>query len=277
MQLRPSDSWDSLWADFNVFRARVRASRTRNVNVKSLRESAKALVQSYFRVVRQQLIDLGVDSAVVGELDAPMHDLLRLANGLNSRRSYDKTLEAIRRCKPTLDVRREMLIGGAEQQSDARTAPTELETRIIATLGQLLPSAAQSYQQVLLDINGPRRVSYRGTAVELRECLRELLDHLAPDAAVMKSPGFAFEKGLTKPTMKQKARFILKNRGGAHAGVTSAQDAVVRVEEGTAMLARSLYTRGSVSTHTATTLREVRELKLYADAVLAELLEILGT
>jgi hypothetical protein len=106
--------------------------------------------------------------------------------------------------------------------------------------------------------------------------LRELLDHLAPDAAVVKAPGFAYEKGLTKPTMKQKARFILKNRGGAQSSVSSAEDAVLRIEEATASLARSVYMRGSVSTHVATTLREARELKLYADAVLAELLEILG-
>lgn len=142
------------------------------------------------------------------------------------------------------------------------------------TLQQLVPSAALSYQQALQDLAGPQRLSYRGTAVELRECLRELLDHLAPDAAVTKAPGFAYEKGLTKPTMKQKARFILKNRGGAHTSLSSAEDSVLRIEEATASLARSVYMRGSVSTHVAT-LREAHQLKLYADAVLAELLEIL--
>lgn len=153
---------------------------------------------------------------------------------------------------------------------------TELEQMILATLNQLLPSAARSYEQASVDLAGPQRISYRGTTVELRECLRELLDHLAPDAAVAKSPGFAYEKGLTRPTMKQKARFILKNRGGAQTSVSSAEDAVLRIEEGTASLARSIYMRGSVSTHIATTFREAQQLKLYADAVLAELLEILG-
>jgi hypothetical protein len=76
--------------------------------------------------------------------------------------------------------------------------------------------------------------------------------------------------------MKQKARFILKNRGGPQTSVSSSEDAIVRIEEGTASLARSVYMRGSVATHVATTLREARALKLYADAVLAELLEILG-
>ena len=44
------------------------------------------------------------------------------------------------------------------------------------------------------------RISYRGTAAELREVLRELLDHLAPDADVLKS-GIRLEAGQTTPTM----------------------------------------------------------------------------
>ena len=40
-------------------------------------------------------------------------------------------------------------------------------------------------------------------------------------------------------------------------------------------MARSLYDRGSLATHVVTTRKEVRQLKLYVDALLAELLEIL--
>ena len=273
----PRDAWDSLWAAFDALRAKVRASKAQNVNAQSLRDAAKSIVQSYFRAVRPEVAVLGIDAAILGQLDEPMQDLLRLANGLNSKRSYEKTLEAMRAAKRGLDGRREMLLGGAALAGGVGPPRTEVERQILATLEQLLPSAAQSYEQALLDLAGPHRVSYRGTAVEIRECLRELLDHLAPDAAVAKEPGFTYEKGLTKPTMKQKARFILRNRGGPQAGVASAEDAVVRVEDGTASLTRSVYTRGALSTHVATTLREVRQLKLYADAVLAELLEILGT
>jgi hypothetical protein len=271
------DPWDSLWSDFDALRARVRASKAQNINAKGLREAGKSLVQSYFRAARPQLLDLGLDANQIADLDAPMQELLRLANGLNNKRSYERQLETIRRSKPGLDIHREMLLGGQAQRTGSTVLPhSQLERMIVATLKQLLPSAALSYEQALQDLAGPQRLSYRGTAVELRECLRELLDHLAPDAAVVKAPGFAYEKGLTKPTMKQKARFILKNRGGAQSSVSSAEDAVLRIEEATASLARSVYMRGSVSTHVATTLREARELKLYADAVLAELLEILG-
>jgi hypothetical protein len=39
-------------------------------------------------------------------------------------------------------------------------------------------------------------------------------------------------------------------------------------------LARSLYNRGSVSTHVVTTRQEVLTIKAYADAVLADLLQL---
>ncbi len=47
------------------------------------------------------------------------------------------------------------------------------------------------------------------------------------------------------------------------------------MEETTASLARSVYERGSLSAHVATTRREAVQLKLYSDAILAQLLEIL--
>ena len=46
---------------------------------------------------------------------------------------------------------------------------------------------------------------------------------------------------------------------------------------GTAELARSVYTRGSISTHMATTYEEVMHLKMYVDGVLAELLQVHAT
>jgi hypothetical protein len=46
------------------------------------------------------------------------------------------------------------------------------------------------------------------------------------------------------------------------------------VEEAVAALARSTYQRGSASAHVSTTGKEIKSLKLYIDALLAELLEV---
>ena len=46
------------------------------------------------------------------------------------------------------------------------------------------------------------------------------------------------------------------------------------VEELGASITRSAYTRGSKSAHSSTAAQEVNQMKMYIDAVLAELLEI---
>jgi len=76
--------------------------------------------------------------------------------------------------------------------------------------------------------------------------------------------------------MKQKAVFILKARGVSETTRKTAADAVRAVEDSVGSLARSVYTRGSVSTHVITTRNEVLTLKAYAEAVLADLLQIHG-
>ena len=124
---------------------------------------------------------------------------------------------------------------------------------------------------VLKDIAAGKRVSWRGTGTELREVLREVMDHLAPDAEVMAAPGFKLEGDLKRPTQKQKVRFILKAR---RRSVGVAEDTVETVEAGIASLARSTYQRGSATTHTSTDAAEIRKLKNCVDALLVELLEI---
>jgi hypothetical protein len=74
--------------------------------------------------------------------------------------------------------------------------------------------------------------------------------------------------------MKQKAQFILRARGTASGALSTPKDAIQRVEDASASLARSVYTRGSVSTHVATTREEVLNMKPYVEGVLAELLQI---
>lgn len=104
--------------------------------------------------------------------------------------------------------------------------------------------------------------------------MRETLDYLAPDAEVIAEPGFEFEKGTTRPTQRQKALYVLKKRRLSREAIRAPELAVSMVDELGAAIARSAYTRGSISAHGAGSAQEVRQLKMYVDAVLAELLEI---
>jgi hypothetical protein len=151
---------------------------------------------------------------------------------------------------------------------------TPTERRIIEVLARILPAAAASYEQSVLDLGGPARRSYRGAAHELREVLREVLNHFAPDADVMAESGFKLEKDALRPTQRQKALFILRKRRLSKEELTAPGLAASMVDELGAQITRSAYTRGAKDAHTTSSGPEVRQLKMYVDAVLGELLEI---
>lgn len=153
---------------------------------------------------------------------------------------------------------------------------TSTERSIIETLARILPAAAASYEQCVADLGGPPRRSYRGVAHELREALRATLDYLAPDAELMAEAGFKLEEGTKRPTHRQKARHVLRKRRLSREAMQAPELAVLMVEELGAGIARSAYMRGSASAHGLSSATEVRQLKMYVDAVLAELLEIHG-
>lgn len=151
---------------------------------------------------------------------------------------------------------------------------TESEEKILDFLTNRLPTAALSYKQALSDLSDVERVSFRGTAHELREAVREVLDQLAPDEKVMNASGFKLEKDRTKPTMKQKVRFIFKDRERSSTESATAENAADALTEIIASMARSTYERGSMSAHTYRTKVEVLKVKRYVEAVLHDILEV---
>jgi hypothetical protein len=270
----PEPDWNVYWRKAELTQSALSRTKSVNINKEALRTQVRELVQEYFRSLRPALVKLGVNPDVLAALDTPAQDLLRLATGRNARASYLQSFRALLRARVVVEQEREMKLGHPAAAPHGDLVVDGIETQILATLRRLLPSAALSYEQALLDLRGGPRLSYRGTAVELREALRETLDHLAPDADVMRAPGFKLEKDASRPTMKQKAAFILKARGAVSGAISTPKDAIQRVEDASASLARSVYTRGSVSTHVATTREEVLTMKPYVDGVLAELLQV---
>ena len=272
---RESDfaAWESLWRDIDSFAGALGRYKAQNVNAAQLRKQARTIVQRYFGEPRSALQRLGTSVEKISEFDAEMQRLIGLSTGLNSRSSYQKTLRTLRAIRKKIETGLEFLIG-AETVAPAGDAAVHIEGAILKTLQTMLPNAAKSYEQVLTDLRDKSKMSYRGTAAELRESVRELLDHLAPDAEVTKAPGFAFEQGLKGPSMKQKVRFILRARKVMDAARETAENSVQHLDENIAALGRSVYTRGSVDVHTGRTRQEILNFKMYADAVLGELLEI---
>lgn len=249
----------------------LKRSNAKQVQSKGVKAEVKNLVTQYFASTRPELTARGLDDESLAGVDGWMQDLLELSQRSALRSSYRKTLKAIEREANGIEVAAVVSkerLGATSSELDGR------EQLIATTLAALVPSAGLSYEQACADLRDMNRKSYRGSATELREALREVLDHLAPDKGVMSQPGFKLESNQTRPTMKQKTRFILRSRGVSKSLAEVPETAIATVEDKVGSLARSLYTRSSVSTHVATTLREVRQIKAYVDVLLGELLEI---
>jgi hypothetical protein len=268
-------------ADYEVSRLRTRLtklrsllsrSRARQVQAKSIIDGSRDIVQDYFNIIRPAFVAEGLDDESLGGIDTLMQDLLTFTQKSSLKKNYEQKLKSIGQELNGVEVA--LLTASTSQESDNPVGLDGKETRIAQTLSLLVSSAGISYQQACLDLRDSNRLSFRGAAAELREAMREALDHLAPDKDVSEQDGFVFEKGQTKPTMKQKVRYILKSRGKSKSVSEAPENAVAVIEDRVGALARSVYTRSSLSTHVGTTKQEVQQIKAYVDVVLGELLEI---
>ena len=250
----------------------IRKSQTVHQNTQATKEAARALVQSWFREVRASLRDRGVPESLLQDIDSGMQDLLRYAQVRTRTENYASLLRTLKIQIDDLEVEIEVAFGESILEGHA-VGLSDFELRLLETLEGLVPRSALSYRQAIQDIEDNSRVSYRGTANELRAVLWDVLERLAPDEIVIKAEGFEFEKGRDAPTQKQKARFILRSRLGSSARKTP-EITIDLIEERVGALSRAVYDRSSVSTHVATSRAELVQVKMYLDTLLSELLEV---
>ena len=265
----PQELLDGLAA----FQNRLKHRSSVHVNDQDTKTAAITLVTRYFNDTRPRLVAI-LGEEQVRDRDQAWQELVRLAHANNNRSTYLKLVRGLIVALRGLSV--QTLARTAERSSGGQ-GPSDLtpaELQLVSTLEALLPTAAASYRQGLLDLREKERLSYRGTVSEFRESLRETLDHLAPDAEIAKQPGFKYEDGQTRPTMKQKARFVLMSRGRSRTQNSVAEKAIGVVEGLAGEVVRAAYDRASLATHLETTRTEVIRIKRYVDTVLFDLLEI---
>lgn len=256
----------SLLADLERERKGLNAAKGPQLHSAEARAALRRLAEQYFNDVRPALQSMPSPHEHRDAVDATMKGLLELCHKHGSLAKYKDLLRTAKGHLIHLDT-------GLISSGPDVPLQSPADSRIITTLRALLPSAAASYEQALSDLSQSTRASWRGPAADLREALRETLDHLAPDADVQAMPGYKAEPGTTGPTMRQKVRYILKSRGQAKAATLTAEDATVGVEEALGSFVRSVYTRSSVSTHTPTDKQEVLRVLDLVRVVLGELLE----
>lgn len=253
----------------DVEKARAALNRVKNPQLHSARTRAsfRGVVERYFNEVRPSIEADPTTSEHVEGVDAAMQALLALCHKKGRVQKYKELLRQAKSHLIHLDSR--IVARAGRQGIDDRS---DQDIRIVTTLRALLPSAALSYEQALLDLSAGDRLSWRGPATDLREALRETLDHLAPDKDVQDSAGYRLEPDTNGPTMKQKVRYILRNRGQSKAMAATTEDATAAIDEALGTFVRSVYTRSSVSTHTPTNVNEVLRLRDLVRVVLGELL-----
>lgn len=230
---------------------------------------ARSMATAYFESARPELEITSCPKELVSSLDTTVQQVIRLSSESCKKETL---MTPLRNLRP-------LVLEASVHLMKARGVPrillSETEKGIITTLERMLPGTRDSYEQVMRDIGQPGgRVSWRGTAAELRDVLREVMDHLAPDIQVMAAPNFRLETDRKGPTQAQKVRFILKARRAGSAAISTAEGTLQTVDEAVASLARMTYTRGSASAHTSPEAGEIRKLKRYVDALLGELLEL---
>ncbi|MCI0420507.1 MAG: hypothetical protein L0312_15000, partial [Acidobacteria bacterium] len=201
-----------LITDVEALGTSLRRGKAVNVNDQSSKDRAIALATTYFNDVRPRLVAATGETDLLLRHDELWQQLVRLAHGNNARGTYLKTVRALRKGLSEFNISALSTPVVLATQSPASVSPSREETLILKTLEALVPSAAASYRQGLSDLTGPERLSYRGTAADFRESLREALDQLAPDADVESQGWYKPEDGQKKPTMRQKVRYILMSR-----------------------------------------------------------------
>lgn len=259
---------DSFLRDLTAIRNLVIRGRAVNLNDRSSKEKIATLTKSYFEKIRPAIVEKIGEHPNLALADGDWQKLLLLTHGNNSRAGYKRVLGRLGKHLAGLDV----AVSVGDPRLDHSTSPQEL--LLLETLQQISPTSRMSYEQGVKDLADSARISYRGTAGEFREALRETLDMLAPDHDVMKQPGFKLEIDRSGPTMKQKVRYVFNSRARSKAERDAAERTANLVDELTGDVTRAIYNRASVALHIQRSREEVLRIKRYVDTVLFDLLEL---
>lgn len=267
-------SWNTFLASSHNLGDEVNTLRTDD-NQPHL-EIAKKLSHQYFRVARAQLRILSIDPDVIGELDTIIEGIFGLAENRANSEAFLPLTENLQIIIKKVSLLREYRFSDISFDASAPRASsiTEQEEHLLATISDLVPSAARSYRQAILDSADTTRVSYRGPANEFREALRETLDYLAPDEDIMAQDGFQLEDGQKNPTRRQKIRYILTARKTPKSSAKIPEDLSELIDSKIAGIAGATYTLANVTAHIETERIEVLRVRRYILVVLSEILSI---
>jgi len=249
-------------------------SRARLVTLKKERNNIRSVVQAWFGQYRPAFLALLADESSLVPIDEAFQDMLKLVSVPASRRDYsDLCTYAQKQFRETLLVP----LSRAYWSRVPERAPTGRDPAVVRRLVKLDAALADSYEQVVDDLSNKGRKTYRGTAAELREVLRGVLERLAPDDQVKGTDWYrdarrTGERKEDHPTQGERTKFILRQRNKGSAAVEAAESYMKSVEERLGHVVRVAYGLASKATHSGAESAEVAQQLRYVNALLAELL-----
>lgn len=232
------------------------------------------MIGAWFEQFRPSFLSMVGDESVLQPVDDGLQALLKSVSGSPTRRTIIRLINKIQR-----HFTENLLVPLSRaywSRVPQKTRPGRDE-EVAVRLGRVDPELADSYEQVVLDLDDQERLTYRAPAAELREILTTVLHELAPTAEVQTTDWYkeARRSGKRKestPTRAERTKFILRSRMQSGTGVETAESYMESVEERLANLVNATYKRGSAATHTGTERDELGQLLQYVNALLRELL-----
>ena len=238
------------------------------------RNQVRSFVGAWFEQYRKAFVSLIADEDLFSPIDDAMNTLVKLASDRNSRRVYKHTCKALQ-----TNFRNNLLVplSRAYWSRAPEAAMSGRDPDVAKRLRCLDDALAESYEQVIEDLSDEDRKTYRGTASELREVLRGVLDLLASDDNVMRMEWYkdarrSGSRKEPKPTQAEKTKYILRQRNAGSAAVEAAESYMESVEDRLGHVVRASYRRASDSTHAGVERAEVVQQVKYVNALLSELL-----
>ena len=135
--------------------AAVDSVRTKTVQPGIVQPIAREIAKIYFESVRNELVAIQNRVALVEEIDFVFQTILQLATTAREKDAYHGQIGELR---PYL---LEATIDFMKARGSRRLVLSETERGILETLTKMLPVAAASYEQALIDISQGKRVSWR--------------------------------------------------------------------------------------------------------------------
>lgn len=274
---KSQNSLSFLLKDIKTVQTDIQRATSRLVRSEREISSAKVLAQIYFRNTRNAIIKSELDPS---ELDSAFAELIELTNKHSQRSSYLSVLKKAQKKAVELEIQTEYTYSAEVSSAGSELGGfTRQESSIVEKLKEINPFFADAYIQIILDIRDEKRISFRGVVHEIRELVRGLLNHFAPNEQVMGQVDFQFENRLDKPSMTQKMKYVLNARGLSGSQIDPAKKMTSYLEVQTGILAampRSTYSAGSDTAHADSrdVRNEVLRLKRYLDTNICDILQI---